>query len=58
MTPLEQVAFAWKHRDHFEAVHRHNLDLVIQRRRGDRSVAPDTIARRGIQVLVVQENAA
>jgi hypothetical protein len=35
MTPSEQVAFARQHRDHFEAACRHNLDVVIQRRRGD-----------------------
>lgn len=35
MSPAEQVAFAWQHRDHFEAVRRHNLEIVCQRRRGD-----------------------
>lgn len=35
MTPAEQVAFAWKRRDHFEAVRLHNLAVVVQRRRGD-----------------------
>jgi hypothetical protein len=35
MTPQEQVAFAWKHRDHFEEVHRHNLEVISQRHRGD-----------------------
>lgn len=32
-TPDEQVSFAWKHRDHFEKVAQHNLEVINRRRR-------------------------
>lgn len=35
MTVDEQVAFAWKHRDHFAAVAEHNLDVIARRYRGE-----------------------
>ena len=35
MTPAEQVAFAWEHRDHFAAVKLHNTQMSIRRKRGD-----------------------
>lgn len=41
MTPTEQVAFAWKHRDHFEAVTLHNLEVTNRRRRGGDWSAPE-----------------
>ena len=34
MTPEEQVAFAWKHRDHFAKVSHHNMQVTINRYRG------------------------
>lgn len=34
MTPDEQVAFAWRHREHFAAVAVHNLDVICRRRAG------------------------
>lgn len=35
MTTNEQVAFAWKHRDHFAEVRAHNMAMNIRRIRGD-----------------------
>lgn len=37
MTIAEQVAFAWKHRDHFEQARIHNLQENSRRYRGEMS---------------------
>lgn len=31
MTADEQVAFAWRHRSHFEEVRQHNIEVNIRR---------------------------
>lgn len=35
MTTDEQVAFAWEYRAHFEEVRLHNIDISIERKRGN-----------------------
>lgn len=41
MTIAEQVAFAWKHRDHFAEVAAHNLAVNSRRRAREDWTAPE-----------------